>query len=237
MFTTPAVDASRARRAGHYGVRRRRRVRGLPEFAGELPVSALAEEIETPGDGRIRALVTVAGNPVLSTPDGAPARPRARRAGLHGRRSTSTSTRPPGTRTSSCRRPSPLERDHYDLVFHPLAVRNTARCNPAVLPRSRRRAARLGDLPRIGYPLCPQDCPRWWIATPTSGSGDEPGHAAAHPDPGRRRPIANGRNRVSLRKLKRSPHGVDLGPLQPSLPGAVGHQDQADRPDPEAARR
>ena len=45
------------------------RVRGLPEFFGELPVVCLAEEIETPGDGQIRALVTVAGNPVLSTPD------------------------------------------------------------------------------------------------------------------------------------------------------------------------
>ena len=46
------------------------RVRGLPEFAGELPVAALAEEILTPGEGQVRALITSAGNPVLSTPDG-----------------------------------------------------------------------------------------------------------------------------------------------------------------------
>jgi hypothetical protein len=45
------------------------RVRGLPESFGELPVAALAEEIETPGDGQIRALITLAGNPARSTPN------------------------------------------------------------------------------------------------------------------------------------------------------------------------
>ncbi|WP_370581572.1 molybdopterin-dependent oxidoreductase [Mycolicibacterium sp. BK556] len=46
------------------------RVRGAKEVLGQVPVSCLAEEIETPGDGQIRALITVAGNPVLSTPQG-----------------------------------------------------------------------------------------------------------------------------------------------------------------------
>ena len=45
------------------------RVRGAPEVMGELPVACLAEEITTPGPGQIRALLTVAGNPVLSVPD------------------------------------------------------------------------------------------------------------------------------------------------------------------------
>src|SRR5688500_790325 len=70
MFARPAVDVLRFVGRGHIG-RWRSRVRDLPEFAGELPCSALAEEIETPGEGRIRALFTVAGNPVLSTPNGA----------------------------------------------------------------------------------------------------------------------------------------------------------------------
>ena len=48
---------------------RHSRVRGLPEAMGEFPVAALAEEIETAGQGQIRALVTIAGNPVLSTPN------------------------------------------------------------------------------------------------------------------------------------------------------------------------
>jgi anaerobic selenocysteine-containing dehydrogenase len=49
----------------------RTRVRGLQEFAGELPVAALAEEIDTAGDDRVRAAILVAGNPVLSAPNGA----------------------------------------------------------------------------------------------------------------------------------------------------------------------
>ncbi len=46
------------------------RVRGLPEFYGELPASCLAEEIDTPGEGQVQALITLAGNPALSTPNG-----------------------------------------------------------------------------------------------------------------------------------------------------------------------
>ena len=68
---------------GHYD-RWRSRVRGLPEFAGELPVAALAEEIATPGDGQVRALLTSAGNPVLSTPAGHAAGPAAGGPGVHG---------------------------------------------------------------------------------------------------------------------------------------------------------
>ena len=72
MFTSPAIDAvgTGLIGRGHHGLWRSR-VRGLPESAGELPVAALREEIETPGEGQIRAMLTLAGNPVLSTPDGA----------------------------------------------------------------------------------------------------------------------------------------------------------------------
>ncbi|MFC6751249.1 molybdopterin-dependent oxidoreductase [Deinococcus aquaticus] len=73
MFPSPAFDLLAGAKAGatHHG-RHHTRVRGLPEFDGELPNVALAEEILTPGDGQIRALITVAGNPVLSVPDGRP---------------------------------------------------------------------------------------------------------------------------------------------------------------------
>ena len=69
MFTKPAVDLLASTGRGQLG-RRKSRVRGLPEFGGELPVAALAEEILTEGSGQIRGLITVAGNPVLSTPNG-----------------------------------------------------------------------------------------------------------------------------------------------------------------------
>lgn len=47
----------------------RSRVRGAPEVLGQFPVSCLAEEIATPGDGQIRGLITIAGNPAISAPD------------------------------------------------------------------------------------------------------------------------------------------------------------------------
>ncbi len=71
MLTTPAVDLVGRGVLGPGGFgRRRSRVRDLPAFGGELPVSALAEEIATPGEGQVRALLTIAGNPVSSTPSG-----------------------------------------------------------------------------------------------------------------------------------------------------------------------
>ena len=72
LFPSPAIDAARVLRAtgddGHG--RWRTRVRGLPETMGEVPSAALAEGIETAGQGQVRALLTFAGNPVLSTPNG-----------------------------------------------------------------------------------------------------------------------------------------------------------------------
>jgi hypothetical protein len=60
------------------------RVSGAPEVYGELPITCLAEEIETPGEGQMRALITVASNPVLSAPTARAWRKRAGHAGLHG---------------------------------------------------------------------------------------------------------------------------------------------------------
>src|SRR4029077_12879516 len=46
------------------------RVSGYPEALSEMPAAALAEEIDTPGDGQIKAMITIAGNPVLSAHEG-----------------------------------------------------------------------------------------------------------------------------------------------------------------------
>src|SRR4051794_18221154 len=135
LVPEPAVDVVQRGLVGpgHHDVWRSR-VRGAPEFGGELPAAVMREEIETPGDGQIRAMVTVAGNPVLSTPGG---------AGLAEALDSldfmvavdlylNETTRhadvilPPTTA---------LERDHYDLVFHSLAIRNTARFSPAVFAK------------------------------------------------------------------------------------------------------
>jgi len=73
MFPTPALDlvafTARANEKGYFG-RHHTRVSGWPDFSGEFPVSALAEEILTEGEGQIKALISIAGNPVLSAPNG-----------------------------------------------------------------------------------------------------------------------------------------------------------------------
>src|SRR4029434_6080536 len=96
----------------------------------ELPVAVLAEEIETEGEGQIRALVTLCGNPVLSTPDGA----RLGRAlsGLEYMVSIDFYLNETTRHAHLILPPTgPLERDHYDLIFHLLAVRNTTRYSAA----------------------------------------------------------------------------------------------------------
>ena len=110
----------------------RSRVRDLPEFFGELPVATLAEEIDTPGEGQVRALVTVAGNPVLSCPNAE----RLDRAlasldfmvcvDLYVNETT---------RHADLILPvtAPLERTNYDMAFHNNSVRNHAKYSPPVL--------------------------------------------------------------------------------------------------------
>jgi anaerobic selenocysteine-containing dehydrogenase len=110
------------------------RVRGLPEFYGELPVSVLAEEIETPGEGQVRALITAAGNPVVSTPNSG----RLGRAvdGLDFMLSidiyVNETTRHADVILPA---PEPLEKSHYDAAFYQLSTRNIANYSPAVFER------------------------------------------------------------------------------------------------------
>ncbi|HWN72111.1 MAG TPA: molybdopterin-dependent oxidoreductase, partial [Haliangium sp.] len=106
-------------------------VRGLPEAFGELPSAALAEEIEGNGSERIRALVTVAGNPVLSCPNGG--RLARALAGLDFMVSVDIYINET-TRFADVILPprSPLEQMSYELVFSRLAVRNVAKLSPPV---------------------------------------------------------------------------------------------------------
>ncbi len=138
MFAKAAAGATNTRGASGSGRglrvgRRPSRVRGLGETMGELPVACLAEEIDTPGPGQIRAMVTVAGNPVLSTPNAE--RLDSALAGLDAYVAVdiylNETTRhadvilPP---------PSSLQKGHYDLALLQLAVRNVANYSPPVLP-------------------------------------------------------------------------------------------------------
>ncbi len=135
MLTTPAVDLVGRGVLGPGGFgRRRSRVRDLPAFGGELPVSALAEEIATPGEGQVRALLTIAGNPVSSTPSGH--RLDEALAGLDVMVSIDFYVNETTRHADVILPPTgPLERDHYDLIFHTLAVRDTARWSPALFEK------------------------------------------------------------------------------------------------------
>jgi anaerobic selenocysteine-containing dehydrogenase len=208
MLTTPAVDAvailSRLGRRGTYD-RGRSRARRLPEFAGDLPVAALAEEIETSGPGRVRALVTVAGNPVLSAPNGL----RLDRAlGTLEHVVSIDSYLNETTRHAHVLLPpaSVLSRAHYDLALYAFAVRNVAKYSEPVIPRN--------PSERLDWEIVAELAGRVFVPRPLRRLAV----AAAR----RLRPesildalLRIGPHRLSLSKLRRSPHGMDLGPLEP----------------------
>jgi anaerobic selenocysteine-containing dehydrogenase len=114
--------------------RRKSRVSGAPEVFGEFPMSCLAEEIDTPGEGRLRAMITVGSNPVLSSPNGA--RLAAALEQLDFMVSLDVylneTTRHADVILPG---PSPLEDMHYDVAFTQLAYRNSVRYSAPVLPR------------------------------------------------------------------------------------------------------
>ena len=123
------------------------RVRGLPESFGELPVAGLAEEIDTPGEGQVRALITVAGNPVVSTPNSA--RLEAAIEGLDFMLAVdiyvNETTRHADVILPA---PEPLEKSHYDVALYQLATRNVANYSPPVFERI--GTAGVADVPAPG---------------------------------------------------------------------------------------
>ena len=128
VFPSPVIDM--VARTGPGGMGRfRSRVSGHPEVLGEFPAAAMSEEIETPGDGQIRALFVVAGNPVLSTPNGG--RLDQALAGLDLMVSVDMYRNATSRRAHYILPPvGPLEKDHYGLFLLPMAVRNFAAYSP-----------------------------------------------------------------------------------------------------------
>ncbi|MGE0484049.1 MAG: molybdopterin-dependent oxidoreductase [Gammaproteobacteria bacterium] len=227
----------------------RSRVSGHPEVMGELPVAALAEEIETAGEGQLRALITVAGNPVLSTPEGA--RLDRALAGLDFMVSVdiylNETTRhadvilPP---------PSPLERSHYDYFFLRFAVRTVANYSPAVFASAAPdEAAILMRLALIARGAGPDADPRVLedenlrgLVEREVGRPGSPIHGCVVEDILARVEGNDACERVidfllrtgphgdgftadspglSLATLREHPHGIDFGPMQPRLPGRL----------------
>jgi len=261
MFTLAAAGQSNASGAGGRGRgfrlgRWSSRVRGMPEAFGELPVACLAEEILEPGEGRVRALVTIAGNPLVSTPN----------VGRLGKAFDAleliVSIDCYLNETSSLADvvlpvPTPLERPHYDLALYQLAIRNVANFSPPALAASPtiepewRTILRLAGLFAGAGPAADVDrfddmvvlevarretategspvagmAPDEVVAALGERRGPErildlmlrcgPYGAGIGDRPGRGDQVA-----LSLAALGESPHGIDLGPLAPRLPGVL----------------
>jgi anaerobic selenocysteine-containing dehydrogenase len=229
MFTLPAFDpvsAPESLAARGSFARWHSRVRKLPEFSGELPVAALAEEILTEGDGQVKAFVTLAGNPVLSTPNGREL-DRAL-ASLEFMVSIDCYINETTRHAHIILPPtSPLERGHYDLAFHLLAVRNTTKFSPPLFERSvesrhdweilfelETRMKHDGFVGVVKRKLGKQ----FFTPERILDLGLRFGPYGA-----RLNPFSKG---LTLRKVRKAVHGIDLGPLTPCLPGRLRTADK-----------
>ncbi len=225
MFTRPAADILARSGRGHMG-RFHSRVRQLPEFNGELPVSALAEEILTPGPGQIRGMLLMAGNPVLSTPNGAQLDQAF--AQLDFMLAIDFYINESNRHADLILPPvSPLEREHYDVVFHLLAVRNTARYAPALFDPGPDQRHDWQILQELQDRLRPPSGPRDRLSRIAQRKLMRPARLLdlllrSGPYGAGLKPFGQG---LSLRKLRQAPHGIDLGALQPELPQALFHRD------------
>lgn len=256
MFTTPAVAGANthgAPRVGR-GVRldhQRSRVRGLATTFGELPAVCLAEEIETPGPGQVRALVCVAGNPVLSLPNG------GRLDAALGSLDLVVSVDIYRNETSRhadviLPAPSPLEKAQYDIAFYQLSVRNVAKWSEPVFalppgqPDEWEVLARLALIaqghgaaadPGVLDDLIIGRLVAAAVADehgPLHGRGAEELLAELAPRTGPERIVdfylrtgpygdhfGLRPDGLSLDSLLAVPHGIDLGPLVPRLPDGL----------------
>ena len=228
LFPQPAFDlravARLVTRGSHYA-KWRSRVHALPEFSDELPVTTLADEILTPGNGQIKGMLLLAGNPVLTTPD--TARMDAALAQLDFCVAIDFYINETTRHADIILPPSsPLEHSNYEIAVSLVSMRNVARYSSPVFtppPDARddweilvelqaRVERRRGWLSRLGAPLkhgllralTPDGILNLGLTCGSYGI------------------LRRGwRRGLTLSRLKTIPHTVDLGPLQPSMPGTL----------------
>lgn len=220
--------------------RRSSRVANAPEVFGEFPIGCLAEEIETPGDGQIRALISIAGNPVLSAPNG------ARMASAFEQLDFMVAVDiylNETTRHADVILPglSALEDSHYDVAFGQFSYRNHARYSPPVLPKAEGHPAEWEILLRLAAIAegkgAQVDVDRYDDEIVAEDVGRLAGPRAAtvlRAVAGRRGPerqvdlaLRSGPygdlfglkpDGLNLAKVIAEPAGIDLGPLTPRVP-------------------
>ena len=214
MFPSPAIELVRTREQRHVFGRWTSRVRGLKEFGGELPVSAMTDELVTRGAGQVKAFISICGNPVLSSPNGKrldEALPKLEFMVSIDNYINET------TRHADLILPTPsgLEIDHYDLVFNALSAKNNVKFSEALFPPSPDRpydwqvlkelASRVSvkGLSLVDRIKTPRRLVNLGLLLGPYGKLSSP------------RRWFNG---LSLRKVIRSKHGISLGPLRPRVP-------------------
>lgn len=219
MLTSPAFayvtkDTSGA---GHFA-RFHSRVSGLPEFSGELPAVALAEEILTPGDGQIKAMVTIAGNPVISSANANVMDSAFESLEFYVAFDFYINAT---TRHADLILPptSPLEHDHFDIAFLRFAVHNSVRMNPAVFEPNNGAlhdwqifnalAKRISELNNTEFKElpAPDQLVAYGIENDFYGQRQNPEMS------------------LTMGKVKDAPHGIDLGPLTPSMTERIATTD------------
>jgi anaerobic selenocysteine-containing dehydrogenase len=201
MLTQPANDVIKI--TGKGGSHRwRSRVSAKPEVLGEFPVGILAEEILTPGDGQIRALITIAGNPVLSNPNGTQLEAALETLDLVV--SIDTYITETSRHADYILPPAgALERAHYPTPFFALAVHNSAKYSAPLFERG---ADTLHDW-EILDALARRVAAHTGATLPPTFTPDQVLELS----------LAKSGRGITLQLLKDNPHGIDLGPLQPCL--------------------
>jgi anaerobic selenocysteine-containing dehydrogenase len=209
MFTAPAFDILRKSKAETLFNRWQSRVRGLPEFMSELPCAAMADEIITKGDGQIRALFTSCGNPVLSVPNGRKMDIALEKLDFMVSidiyvNETSRHAHiilPPATG---------LEVAHYDVTFHVLAIRNTAKYSAPLFDK--------GEASKYDWEIFQELAHRF--------KNEEGEFKPEPPETVLDKGLQFGRYKISLQQLKANPHGLDFGALQPCFPERLFTEDK-----------
>jgi len=196
--------------AGHFAAFHSR-VSGLPEFSGELPASAMAEEILIEGEGQIRSLITIAGNPVLSAPNGNQMDKAL--AGLDFMVSIDFYINETTQHADIILPPtSALEHDHYDIAFHRFAIHNTARFNQAVFEPAQDSKHDWEIFNQLGLAIAA----RKGVDAKPLPSPDQIVDYGIQCGPYSAK--AGHELELTLDKVKQHIHGLDIGPLEPSLP-------------------
>ena len=217
MFPDPAVDIVNNSGPGYLG-KRQSRVSKLPDFNGDYPVVAMADEMLVEGEGQLKGFMNVAGNPVLSTPNGEKLDKALSQ--LDFMVSVDYFVTETSRHANIILPPvSPLERDHYDVTFNGFAVHNVAKYSPALFTK---KANEKHDW-QINLELAKRLDKNAPFATKVERWLTKVFGPKFLLDQGLKRGPYEG---INLKKLKNNPHGLDLGPLQPMLPKALKHKDK-----------